>query len=149
MKKLIISLLVAGLLLCGTAFTAEPVEESNLTYLTHFAAGVAWDLNDFDNHSIAFISVVTWRDTINLDIGLVDFELVETEGELWWHELNPVVGISMDVENLGILIPQIEPLLGWIPEWVGIGAGFYTELDNFIDMDDVSLVLYATISWEW
>ena len=146
MKRLIIGIVLA-ICLCGSVQAADTA--SDWTYLTHFAIGVAYDLDDFDNHSIAFASVITWKDTFNLDIGLIDFEKIEAEGTLWWQDLNPVVGISADLTKISELVPQVAPYLGWIPEWVAIGAGFYTELDEFIDMDDIDMIMYATVKWEW
>ena len=148
MKKLIMSLVAATILFCGFTAMAED-EVADLTFLQHYAIGVAYDLNDFDDHSIAFISLVTWRDVLNFDVGLVDFEQVQTEGDLWWQDLNPVAGLSADVQNLGKLVPQIQPILDWIPNWVGIGAGFYSELDELTGLDDVDALLYVTINWQW
>ena len=125
----------------------EDVEAKDFEYLTHFFMGVGWDMSDGDNHSIAACSIVTWKKIFNFDVGLIDFEQVETDGELWWQDLNPAVGVSADLIELARLMPQIESIISWLPNWVGVGAGLYTELSDFDN--DVEGIVYATLNWTW
>lgn len=125
---------------------AEAVEPLDLEwkFCQHLSIDVAWELGMADEHSIAFLSVVTWRDMLNLDLGLVDFEEVQSANEQWYDDINPSVGVSADVINLIEQVPGVSNLTQWIPDVVGIGIGAYMELGTEWD---VLPILYIVATW--
>ncbi len=143
MKKIII---IIACLVCVNAIAAEPIEivDNDWTYLQHISTGFAWELGSMESHSIAFLSAVTWRDMINFDVGLIDIEKVEADGDRWYNDLKPIVGISVDVLKLLDEVPQLEPIIGWVPNAVGLGAGIHFELES--DHDAIPTI-YLVIKW--
>ena len=122
---------------------AEPAE-SDWSYFSHVGTGAAWNLADWDVHSIVFASAVTWREMINLDFGMIDFEVVEADGERWWSDVSPAIGISADVVKAIEMFPGLAPVVEWIPGWVGVGAGGYIDLEA---EHDVQLMVYGVVKW--
>ena len=139
-------LAISAVIIVTLIWICQPAEpaEGDYTYLSRVATGAAWDLQDFEVHSIGFVSAVTWRDVFNLDLGLVDFEVVETAGENWWQNLYPAFGISADVIKTIEMFPGLKPAVEWIPGWVGVGAGLYMELEG---AHDVSVMVYGVVKW--
>jgi len=145
-QTLLIILVIAAAIIVTLIWicqSAEPAED-NFTYFKHFATGAAWDLQDWEVHSIVFVSAITWRDVFNLDLGVIDFEKVEAEGQNWWENLHPAAGISADVVKTIELFPGLAPAVEWIPGWVGVGAGMYMDLDG---PHDVNVMVYGVVKW--
>jgi len=147
MPKMFIVLMLVVLVFPAIAVEPAPMidgRNADWQYLKHYAIGVAWQVNNGDEHSIAFMSAVTYKDYYNFDIGLIDWEKVETSGDRWYTDLKPTAGISVDVFGVIATVPQIEPIVGWIPDCVGAGAGVYMDIDNNYDLLPI---VYITASW--
>ena len=94
----------------------------------HFS--ILWDAKDWAQHSQISISIVGYKGILFLDFGLVDFEQIETSGDHWWQTLNPSGGITLDLIETARLVPQIEPYIAYIPEYVFLGVGWYARLED-------------------
>ena len=147
MPKMFIVLMLVVLVFPAIAVEPAPmIDGSNADwkYMQHYAVGIAWDMSNGAEHSIAFASVITYKDLLNIDAGLIDFEKVQASGDYWYNDLEPIIGISADVFGVLDLIPQVAPLIGWIPDCVGAGVGVHIEVEND---HDVKPMAYITASW--
>jgi len=151
--KTMILLVVCAALFSLQGYAVEPlapavIEEKAIDWqvFSHFAIGAAWDLGTGEEHSIAFISILTYRDMINFDIGLIDFEQVNNSSDQWYENVSPGIGISADVISLVEEYTGLGKLVEWIPDIVGIGIGTYLEVDDIDDMNVIPM-LYLTAQW--
>lgn len=116
----------------------------NWQVFNHFAIGIAWDLGTGEEHSIAFISILTYKKLLNFDLGLIDFEEVKGTSDQWYENVSPGIGISADLLGLMESLPTVGEFVSWIPDVVGIGIGAYFEIDADID---VIPIIYLTAQW--
>ncbi len=149
--KILLILLVAVFAICGCSKDAESVEaiaEKDVDWVvfSHFAIGAAWDLGTGEEHSIAFISILTYKELLNIDLGLIDFEDVQNSNDQWYENVSPGIGISADVIGLVEEYSGLGKLVEWIPDIIGIGIGAYLEIDSIDDMDVIPMI-YITAQW--
>lgn len=151
--KTMILLAVCVALFSLQGYAVEPlapavIEEKAIDWqvFSHFAIGAAWDLGTGEEHSIAFISILTYRDMINFDIGLIDFEQVNNSSDQWYENVSPGIGISADVISLVEEYTGLGRLVEWIPDIVGIGIGTYLEVDDIDDLNVIPMI-YITAQW--
>jgi hypothetical protein len=153
MKTIILSILVMAAIIltinCIAQDTGTVSVESELVdfkFFQHFSIGVAWEINDLEDHSIAFTSLVTFKDMLNLDIGLIDFEQVDGEGEKWFDDINPSIGLSFDVLQIMQKFEFAKNilLLAEISDVVGVGVGCYADIES--DWDILPIV-YLVAQW--
>ena len=97
------------------------------------AIGIAWDMDDWEKHSYAYTTPATWKNSfldIDFNVGLIDFEQVETTGDLWYESLNPAVGLSVDVLQALERFPVLEQVIDYIPGFVSVGTGIYLRAED-------------------
>ena len=142
MKKLFV--MIAVILLSVNCFAQdEETASTDWQLFKHFSIGSAWEANG-TSHSIAFVSILSYKELVNLDLGLIDFEQVEQEGSRWYDDADIGLGFSTDVLILLERFPVLGDYVTLIPDIVGIGVGVYVSLDG--DMD-VLPMLYVTATW--
>jgi len=144
MKKLLV-MIVATILLSVNCFAQdEEAADTDWQIFKHFSIGSAWDMTDGSAHSIAFVSILSYQELLNLDLGLIDFEQVEEDGTRWYDDMNIGLGLSTDILVLMEKFPVMGKYITLIPDIVGIGVGAYVSLEG--DMD-VLPMLYITATW--
>ncbi len=150
-KKLSILIAVAiiGCLWCGDAPAVELIDPEAITSDFVFfprapRIGILWDIKDWQEHSQISASIVGWRNLLFIDVGLVDFEQIETEGDQWYQTLNISVGITLDIMETLERWPAIEPYLIKIPDFVYISGGIYVRPE---DSWSTHAFLSAGLTW--
>ncbi len=86
--------------------------------------------DDWSEHSHVSISIIGWQGLLYLDVGLVDFEQIETSGDHWWTTLNPSAGVTVDIVQAAERWPLIEPYAARVPDYVYVSGGYYVRMEH-------------------
>ena len=125
-----------AMLVSGFCWSTEPVNlleepEADFQYFTSVMnLGILYDANDGSRHSYWYMRIVEYKGLISLDVGLRDFEQVEVNGDMWWQDLSPTIGLGVDVFTALEYVPALESIIDTIPDYIRVGAGVSLDLET-------------------
>ena len=132
-------------LVIGNAFAVETDVESDWEYFSEYGAGIAFNIDDLEESSLAYVTIASWRKVVRGDVGLINFkEQMSPEGDDWWRDLRPAIGVSGNLFELAKLVPNLEPIFEQVPSWITLGVGAYIQLQD-IEEETLQWMIYLTI----
>ena len=151
--KVLMVLLAMVIMVSGTikVFAAESaIVESDWEWTLKTEIAVWYNVNDFDPDSLFLFKIGRYSGLfdlpIDVSVGLRNFEQVETSGDQWYHDIEPVVGVSMDAKPLLELLPVLGQWIEKIPNAVSFGIGITAEIEQLDDLEDIHLGVWVGIA---